>query len=125
MSEIFFTLKMMVVAFFIVVLMQVRVGTHTVEAHVHHYIQTATPVLFLREVAEGGLLAIHDVWSKITGGIKTGYWGRFNSDNIPGKRKLVVGLERSETYVKEQKAKAEKALEKYQMQAEEYLEDSP
>ena len=110
MSELVFTLKMAAITFVIVLLMQVRVGDTTIEDHAHLWIQTAAPVLFLRDVAEGGLAAAHDGWAKVTSGIKTKYWSKYDSSKMPGQRKL--GLpDRSDAYLEEQRIKAEEIAE--------------
>lgn len=112
MSELFFVIKMCVVTAIVVVLMQIRVGTETVETQVHAWLQTSTPSLFLREVAEGGLKATHDVWASVTSGVKTKYWEKFQPDKFPGNRQLKMQMERSEVFLEEQKNKAQSRAEK-------------
>lgn len=108
MTELLFAVKMAVISFVIVVLMQIRIGDDTIEQHAYGWIQTAAPVLFLREIAEGGLMAAHDGWARLTSNIKSKYWEKFDSDKLPGRRHLDVGLERSKVYLDEQNAKKEK-----------------
>lgn len=111
MSELFFALKMTLVTFVLLIFMQIRVGEVTLEEHAHVWIQTATPILFLREVAEGGLSASYDAWSKMTAGIKAKYWNKYNPSQAPGKRQLGMSLDRSDAYLDEQKAKAQELVE--------------
>lgn len=108
MTELLFAVKMAVISFVIVVLMQIRVGEETLERHAYGWIQTAAPVLFLREIAEGGLMAAHDGWARLTTNIKSKYWEKFDSDKLPGRRHLDMGLERSKVYLNEQNEKKQK-----------------
>lgn len=111
MSELLFALKMAAVTFVLLIVMQIRVGDTTLEEHAHLWIQTSTPIMFLREVAEGGLSASYDAWSKVTSGIKTKYWSKYDSNQTPGKRHLGIGLDRSDMYLEEQRIKAVEAAE--------------
>jgi hypothetical protein len=117
MSELLFAVKMAAITFVLVIVMQVRVSDVTLEEHAHTWIQTATPVLFLREVAEGGLAAANDAWSKMTAGIKTKYWNKYDKKQIPGQRQLGT-IERSEAYLDEQKVKADALAEEQKRKKE-------
>ena len=108
MSELAFAIKMAVIAFVVVILMQIRVGDESVENHAHNFIQTSAAVLYLREVAEGGLAAVHDGWSKLTSNIKTRYWSKYDSKNAPGQRQLEMTIDRSEAYLEAQKERKDK-----------------
>ncbi len=115
MSELFFALKMAAITFVLVLAMQVRVNETTIEEHAHLWIQTAAPVLFLREVAEGGLAAIHDGWAKATSGIKTKYWNKYDSSKMPGSRHLDIFSSRSDSYLEEQKLKSEEIAKQQEL----------
>ena len=118
MSELFFVIKMSVITFVVVILMQIQVGGDSVENQMHAWMQTSTPSLFLREIAEGGLKATHEMWVGLTSGIKSKYWEKFHPEKLPGKRQLKLQIERSEVFIEEQKSKAEKLIHETSAEAE-------
>ena len=57
MSEVFFVLKTFMATFFVVLLMQIRVGASSVEQHCLTWIESSKVVSHLRAVAEGAVQA--------------------------------------------------------------------
>lgn len=122
MNEFIFAGKMLVVTAIIVVLMQVRVSGYSIESHAENWIKTAAPVLVLRDVAEGGLLVVHDTWSALMSNVNSKYAQKFDAEKIPGEREITLGLQRSENYLNEEKKKKEAAEMKIRARAQQVRE---
>lgn len=122
MSEFIYALRMLVVAAIIVVIMQVRVSGNSIEAHAENWIKTAAPVLVLRDVAEGGLLVLHDAWSSLMSNVNSKYSKKFDPETVPGKREMTLGLRRSEAYIDEETKKKEAAEMKIKARAQQVRE---
>lgn len=60
MPEVMFVIKSLVVTVIIVLCLQVKVGHATAEDHVNDWMRTSAVTEYLREVAQGAALAIHN-----------------------------------------------------------------
>ena len=107
MGDIFFFVKMIVMAAFFILVMQIRIGQQTIEERSMVWLKESSMVVPLQEVADGGVVALSKVWDHVVN--NTG--DLFNSENIPGKRTLGIKLERSKAYVREQLDRANAKLE--------------
>jgi hypothetical protein len=106
-NDFIFAVRMLLITTVIVVLMQIRVGEYSIEARTENWIKTAPSVVVLREVAEGGLLVVHDAWSSLMSNINSKYSKKFDPETVPGEREIKLGLKRSEAYLDEEKKKKE------------------
>lgn len=118
MSDFIFTIRILAISAVVVVLMQIRVAGQSVEAHAETWIRTAAPVLILREVAEGGLLVVHDAWSSVMSNINSKYSKKFEKENMPGEREAGFAIKRSQAFVDEQKKRSEAADAKLKARAQ-------
>jgi hypothetical protein len=111
MGELMFFVKSLVITFVIVLVLQIKIGESTVEKKISSTIRSSSVGEYLTEVAQGGVNVASKFYKKLVGSIDTGVSKNFNFDNVPGKRELVGGFERSQKYIAEKRAKAE-AIEK-------------
>lgn len=97
MSEILFSIKVILLTFVFMLLMQVPVGKLTVEDHAMTWIQTSSITQPIRQVAAGGVAVIHDSWKKISGLAKNKYQEKFKQKKEEAKSRLSqLKFERSE-----------------------------
>lgn len=67
MPEVMFVIKSLVVTVIIVLCMQVKMGSATVEDHMHDWMRTSAVTQYLKGVAEGATLAIHNAARMVSG----------------------------------------------------------
>lgn len=104
MSEMIQVTKAMAVTALIVIILQVKMGSLTLEEQTMSFIQTSQLVQPLHEVAQGGVIVLREGLKKISSLFHQKFQRAVDSNNIPGQRSLGIDLKRSQTYVKEQAA---------------------
>jgi hypothetical protein len=90
MPEIAFVIKSFVIAVLVVICLQVRIGSTTLENHAQEWIHTSSVALYLQEAADGASLMLHNAGHsasefvartfghRATGGFETQRAGRLN-----------------------------------------------
>lgn len=121
MSELFFAAKMVFLTFVIVMLMQIQVGTQTLEQKTLGWIRTSSFVEQLQEVADGGIMALRQMFSFITKNMNADFLRSFDKENQAGYRHLKAGIARSKEFIEEKTTEAKKKIkEKTKEQIDEY-----
>ena len=110
MGEIFFSLKMGFLTFVIVMLMQIQIGTQTVEQHSLNWIRTSSITGQLQEVADGGIMALRQMFSFMTKNMNADFFKNFDKENQVGFRHLKTSLTRSGAYIEEKAMRAKKKI---------------
>ncbi|MDZ4662815.1 MAG: hypothetical protein SGJ18_14475 [Pseudomonadota bacterium] len=110
MGEIFFTIKMGFLTFVIVMLMQIQMGTQTIEQHSLNWIRTSSMVDQLQEVADGGIIAMRKMFSFVTKNMNADFFKNFDKENQAGFRHLRAGLARSGAFIEEKAMNAKKKV---------------
>ncbi len=108
MGDIIFFVKSLVFTFIVIVLLQIKVGETTLEEKSASLVKNSSAGLYLSEVAQGGLKVLSDMYGSVLGKIDKKVGRHFNSEKLPGRRKILGALERSQTYVKEEYEKKER-----------------
>lgn len=111
MGDIFFFIKMVVMTFFFVLLLQIRIGQFTLEERSLQWVKKSELIAPMEEVAQGGVVIIKRIWSEVIGRMGNNVSEAFNRENLPGHRKLIPKIERSKRYLNEQLEKAENKIE--------------
>ncbi|MCB0413830.1 MAG: hypothetical protein KDD50_05825 [Bdellovibrionales bacterium] len=122
MGDLLFFLKMIVMTFFFVLFLQIRIGQFTVEERAITWAHNSELMQPLQEVAQGAVVAIKRGWSEVVGSFGDNVSGVFNRENIPGHRQLIPKLERSKKYLNEQLDKAEAKIDELQESYPEVVE---
>jgi len=110
MGSIFFFIKTFIITLVVVFLMQIRIGTSTLEEHAMFFIHDSPMVEPLQEVAEGTTALIRDVLNSLTKNINTDFSRSLRSENIPGSRELKFQFDRSREFVARNARKAANAV---------------
>lgn len=110
MGNLFYIIKIGLVTFLFVVFMQIQVGQNTIENHAENFIRKSSFMEPVREVAEGGFIAVKNIYRKSLKTIDSFVTKQFRSENSPGQRKLME-IKRSLAYQKEQEKKIESTEE--------------
>lgn len=63
----FFVLKSLIAAVVIIAVLQVKVGSDTLESHAERWVKTSEASLQLRHVASGAIKVSGDLWKKALG----------------------------------------------------------
>lgn len=104
MKEIFFVFKTFVISLALILFLQVRVGTSTLETHAHLFIQESWVTEQIQLVAEGGAklvrTAAHSVGEKLQVIFK-------KNSKSEEKKRFGFNFNRSESYQQSKKAKEE------------------
>lgn len=87
MSSVFFVIKVAIVTFFLVGLMQVEVGDRSIETHSHQFIVEASKKLKLNEVAIG-ILRFAKEAKQSTENIVSEFWHR--TQNLDTRKKTIT-----------------------------------
>lgn len=69
MSELIFVVKSLVLASIIVVAMQVKVGSQSLESYSQWWLKKSTVSLYVQSVAAGGTLALKDLFFSVKRGV--------------------------------------------------------
>ncbi len=101
MKEVFFVLKVLVITFVVVMLMQIRVGQLTLEERASVLIQDSWLTGQVQNVGDG----LQKVLGQVTGSLGKKVSAVFKKEEAPSERNIIK-LERSATYKKEAEAKA-------------------
>ncbi len=110
MGDLFFAIKMGILTFIIMMLMQIQVGTQTLEQHSLKWIRTSAFVDQLQEVADGGIMASRQMFSFITKNMNADFFKNFDKENQAGFRHLKAGLNRSKAFIEEKATQAKKKV---------------
>ena len=97
MSDLFFVLKMTIMTFIIVIIMQVKFGASTM-----NWVRTSNVVAPLHEVAQGAMVFLRQGFRQLTGSVSSKAGSLLDSENVPGKRHLRFQMDRSEAFLREQ-----------------------
>lgn len=121
MGQIFYIIKIAVITFAVVLLMQIKIDeTTTVENHVESFIRTSVLTSPIREIAQGGFLLVRNTYHGAIENLNALFTKNFQAENSPGKRKFME-LKRSLGFEKEIEKKKESASQ-VKEDAEEYTE---
>jgi hypothetical protein len=124
MSDIFFFLRVMAITLVVVLLMQIRLGSSTIEDHALNFITSSTITKPIDDVAAGAVKLIRNTWSKFTRSINTSFSNAMRSDNQPGSRNLGLTMQRSQEYVKEKAAKTNESAHEIYREHEPQIEQA-
>jgi hypothetical protein len=102
-ESLFFAIKTLLVTFLVVLLMQVKWGSQTVEQIAYQSITTSSLVVPLEEAADGAVVFMRNSWRKVTQSINTNFTNSLRSENQPGQRHLEWGKNRSQAYIEQTK----------------------
>ena len=105
-GDLLFFIKTIVLTLVVIMLLQIKVGEHTLEQRATTWARKSAVAASLQEVAHGGVLALRDGWRKFYGLFSGEVKNILKSDEAPGNRSLGISFERSKKYFQE---KAEKA----------------
>lgn len=119
MADLWFSLKMMIITGFLIIFMQIRIGNSTLEEHAMLIIKTNPGFTYINEVAEGGIIALRQIYRGVAGKISTRIGETMGTNNSPGNRNP-VNLSRSKAVLE---SLAEKAREKSQSLRQEFRQD--
>jgi hypothetical protein len=61
MSELMFVIKSLVITAVLLVLMQVKIGHHSIEAYSEYYLTRSSASVYVQSVAAGGALALKNL----------------------------------------------------------------
>lgn len=111
MGDFLFVLKTLVITIVLVLLMQIKIGTATIEQHSLAWIQNSAITDTLRSVAQGAVKATVQGYRWMSSAFDTNVGKRFSKENEPGSR-LSIKLHRSEAYEREQDKKARARAER-------------
>ena len=106
MSDLIFLIKCIVMTAVVVLFMQVKVGSSTLEEKTMWFVSASPLVQPLQKVADGAVLVVRDVWRTFTGNIHTNFSNSVTPKNQPGQRSIMPAIERSRSYLQR---KAEEA----------------
>lgn len=95
MADLFFALRMFVIAVAVSVAMQIKIGEATIEHHSLEWIQTSSMVGGLRDIAGGAIKATSQAMRGATDSVDATLNRAFRRDSQPGSRTLGLSLERS------------------------------
>lgn len=111
MKSFIYFIKMLILTSAVVLVLQIKIGKTTAEEKISFWLRTSNVVQPLRQSAHGALVAVKNVFYKISNQVETGVGEKFDSKIIPGKRQIVE-IKRSASYigeVKERERQREKA----------------
>lgn len=109
MSDIYFALKMLGLTVVLVFLMQIKIGSTTVEQRSLGFIRSSTAVETLNGVAQGAIKAIVQGSRWVSAAFDTNVGKVFRSGQQPGSRLEMFHFKRSETVERQQTQKAAEA----------------
>lgn len=113
MGDLFFILKMSVYTVIIVVLMQVKIGSTTVEQKVMEFTHQSQLAGSLQGVAQGAATFIGLQYKKIRGQVNSQYIKQHSRDQIPGERLKAKVEEIKESLKKNWKDKKTEAQQEF------------
>jgi hypothetical protein len=80
MMDFLFFVKTFVLCLVITIVMQIRVGSKTIETHTHGFLETSAAMLPIQGAAHGGAQLIRDVSHRVTDMIKRNVKGSKNKE---------------------------------------------
>ena len=86
MGDLFFILRMAIYTFFLVVILQVKVGSSTLEQKLHNLTHQSELAGFTQGIAQGGAAFIGKQYSRLTGNINSKFFNKLSSSERPGQR---------------------------------------
>lgn len=92
MPELKFVLKAFMVTIVIAMLMQIKIGTSTIETHAHLWIETATVPGYLHDVSSGAVAAIRNAAKASTDFVAKSFG---HDGNTQKANRLNLGFKRS------------------------------
>jgi hypothetical protein len=111
MSDFVFALKMLGITIVLFLVMQIKVGTHTIEDHTMDYIRTSPVVEPLNGVAHGAVKVMVKGYRWASSAFDTNVGKVFSKASMPGSRLEGFHFGRSESYEKAQEKKREQRAE--------------
>jgi hypothetical protein len=109
MGDIYFALKMLGLTVVLVFLMQIKIGSATVEQHSLGFIRSSSAVETLNGVAQGAIKAIVQGSRWVSTAFDTNVGKVFRSGQQPGARLEMFHFKRSDTVERQQTQKAAEA----------------
>ncbi len=110
MSHIFYVIKIAIVTFLFVLVMQIEVGHRSIENHAEGFIRKSSILEPIRQVAEGAFIASKNIYRTGIKTVDSFVTKQFRAENSPGQRKLLE-IKRSLAYQKDQEKKIEQSGE--------------
>ncbi len=101
MSEFFYVLKVALATLILIMFMQVKVGSNTIESHFESFVKTSSVTAPVREIAEHGFIAIKGAYTNTVHFLNAKL---FKKSGAPGERSFFA-LKRNQIYEEEQKLK--------------------
>ena len=108
--------------FFIVVMLQIKIGPMTLEERAIQWVQGSSIIEPVELAAKGAVKMIQEAWKGSLGKMNSDFFKSLNKENIPGYRSIGVDLERSKSYLKD---KAEQAANRASEVIDDYEEARP
>lgn len=106
MSHIFYVLKIGLITFIVVLVMQIEVSNRTIENHAESFIRKSSILEPIRQISEGAFIASKNAYRITIKTIDSFVTKQFRAENSPGQRKLLE-IKRSLAYQKEQEKQIE------------------
>ena len=113
---------MVVFSLVFILILQIKIGDETLEQKSMEMIRESKLIEPLQEVADGGVKVIEKGWGDFVKAFDGNFSGIFNTDNIPGKRKIGVKFERSKEYLENQLKQAKEKVSEYEKAQQEAVE---
>ncbi len=109
MGSFSFVIRTTIITVLLVLAMQIRWGTQTIEDHVMMAITSSEVVTPLNKTAQGTVVFLRNMWTKANRSFDTHFSKAMQEENRPGSRHLAFSVERSEKAVKQKAEQVEEA----------------
>lgn len=96
MANIFFVFKIFLISCVLLFIMQIRIGSLTIEEHSIFFARNSQLTRNLQEVAHGAIVAVKDSIKVMTGSLKNPFTTKKVDETLPGYRKWNLLPERSQ-----------------------------
>ena len=110
MGDIFFVIRMCVYTTLIVLVMQIKIGSTTLEEKVTDWTHRSEFSVVVRELAEGAVSFLGVGYNRAIQNINSSFSRNHSSDQIPGQR-LQKKIEKTKSFLKEQFSESEEDTE--------------
>ncbi len=102
MADLFFIIRIMLTTVVIVILMQIKIGSFTLEDHAAEWARQSRIVEALRGVSAGAVKALTEGYKSLTSMLDAKVETSLNKAQVAGSRSLDLAFEHSQAFVEEQ-----------------------
>jgi len=86
MGDLFFMLKMVFYTFFLVLMMQIKIGGTTLEEKVIRFTHHSSTAHFFQKTAQGGATFLGHQYNKFVGNMSSEFFNKHKPSQVPGHR---------------------------------------